>query len=142
MTSAEIKGVGLKLTLPRIKILEVLESHRGTDRHHMSAEDVYKALLKADEDIGLATIYRVLTQFETAGLVERHNFEGGQAVFEIKPQTHHDHMICTSCGSVQEFHNEEIERRQQVVAKQAGFKMSNHCLYIYGICSKCEVRLT
>ena len=104
----------------------------------MSAEDVYKALLEADEDIGLATVYRVLTQFEAAGLVSRHHFEGGNSVFEIESGKHHDHILCVKCGRVDEFVDETIESRQRKIAEEKGYAMTDHALYIYGICSSCQ----
>ncbi len=133
--SQELRKAGLKVTLPRVKIMQILES--APDRH-MSAEDVYKALRDADEDVGLATVYRVLTQFETAGLVMRHHFEGGHSVFEMTSDHHHDHIVCTKCGRVEEFLDELIEERQQLVAKQKGFTVSDHSLYIYGLCKNCQ----
>jgi len=123
------------VTLPRLKILEILGSSEG---QHASAEDIYKILLQHDEDIGVATIYRVLTQCEQAGLVKRHQFEGGRAVFEIAEGEHHDHMICVRCGMVQEFNDETIERRQKEIAEKAGFKMAEHSMTLYGLCPKCR----
>nr|WP_297527827.1 ferric iron uptake transcriptional regulator [Thiohalobacter sp.] len=136
MESQDLRKAGLKVTLPRMKILEILES-RDTSRH-MSAEDVYKALLEAGEDIGLATVYRVLTQFEAAGLVSRHHFEGGHSVFELEQGHHHDHIVCVRCGRVDEFIDEVIEERQQAIARKAGYEMTDHSLYIYGICADCR----
>lgn len=104
----------------------------------MSAEDVYKTLLDTGEDVGLATVYRVLTQFEAAGLVARHHFEGGQSVFEINQGEHHDHILCVSCGKVDEFFDETIEQRQRAIAKKAGYEMTDHSLYIYGVCNECQ----
>ncbi len=140
METQDLRRAGLKVTLPRMKILEILESR--TDDHHMSAEDVYKALLEAGEDIGLATVYRVLTQFEAAGLVTRHHFEGGQAVFELAGKEHHDHIVCNQCGKIFEFHNETIEQCQEKVAKEAGFLIRDHSLILYGDCQRpnCEYR--
>ena len=115
--NTELRKAGLKVTLPRVKILQILEA---ADEPHMSAEDVYKALIDADEDVGLATVYRVLTQFETAGLVERHNFDGGHSVFELVRGEHHDHMVCVKTGKVIEFMNEEIERLQHTIAEEYG----------------------
>ncbi len=129
--STELKKVGLKATLPRIKILGILEEAKV---RHMTAEDVYKALLEMGEEVGLATVYRVLTQFETAGLVIRHNFEGGRSVFEINQGGHHDHMVCIECGKVFEFYDPEIEERQNRVAERAGFTVDTHSLYMYGVC--------
>ena len=131
MESSELRKAGLKVTLPRMKILDILES--SSSRHH-SAEDVYKALLEEGEDIGLATVYRVLTQFESADLVERHHFEGGQAVFELNEGGHHDHIVCSQCGKVVEFMDETIEQRQQDIAKKSGFAIQDHSLTIYGNC--------
>ena len=135
MESNELRKVGLKVTLPRVKILDIMES--GGSRHQ-SAEDVYKALLDMGEDIGLATVYRVLTQFEAAGLVTRHHFEGGHSVFELNEGTHHDHILCVKCGKVDEFVDEVIEQRQKDIANRLGYEMTDHCLYMYGICSKCR----
>ena len=136
MESSELRKAGLKVTLPRMKILDILES-TGSVRHQ-SAEDVYKALLDSGEDIGLATVYRVLTQFESAGLVKRHHFEGGHSVFEINQGSHHDHILCVKCGRVDEFVDETIEQRQKDIANELGYEMTDHCLYMYGICSKCR----
>ncbi len=133
----DLKKAGLKATVPRLKILEILENNRD---QHMRAEDVYKALLESNEDIGLATVYRVLTQFEAAGLVARHHFEGGYSVFELDHGVHHDHMLCTSCGSVEEFVDETIEERQRVIAANAGYRITDHSLYIYGICPACQAQ--
>ena len=129
----DLKNAGLKATLPRLKILELFE--RSKERH-LSAEDVYKILINTGEDVGLATVYRVLTQFEEAGLLSRHHFESGKAVFEINEGTHHDHIVCVKCGRVEEFYDEEIENRQQQAAESRGFTMQEHSLMIYGICSK------
>ena len=135
MESKDLKKAGLKVTLPRMKILEILEADES---RHFSAEDVYKQLLDAGEEIGLATVYRVLTQFETAGLVARHHFESGHSVFELNRGPHHDHILCVRCGKVDEFVDETIERRQREIAERAGYKMTDHSLYIYGICSSCQ----
>jgi Fur family ferric uptake transcriptional regulator len=124
----ELRKAGLKVTLPRLKILEILE---GAKQRHLSAEDIYKDLLKAGEDIGLATVYRVLTQFEAAGLVTRHNFEGGHSVFELDDGDHHDHMVCVETGDVVEFVNEEIERLQHAIAEEYGFELLDHSLVLY-----------
>jgi len=124
----ELRKAGLKVTLPRLKILEILE---GAAQRHLSAEDLYKDLLQAGEDIGLATVYRVLTQFEAAGLVTRHNFEGGHSVFELDDGDHHDHMVCVETGDVVEFVNEEIERLQHVIAEDYGFELLDHSLVLY-----------
>ena len=124
----ELRKVGLKVTLPRVKILQILEN---SDQRHLSAEDVYKTLLDAGEDVGLATVYRVLTQFESAGLVERHNFDGGHSVFELDRGDHHDHMVCIETGKVIEFHNEEIERLQHEIADKHGYEITAHNLVLY-----------
>lgn len=126
--NTELRKAGLKVTLPRLKILQLLES---AGQRHMSAEDVYKALMEADEDVGLATVYRVLTQFESAGLVVRHNFDGGHAVFELADGGHHDHMVCVDSGEVIEFMDAEIERRQKEIVKQHGFELVEHNLVLY-----------
>ena len=128
MDTQELKKVGLKATLPRLRILEILE---GSNDKHMSAEDVYKALIEAGEDVGLATIYRVLTQFEAAGLVQRHNFDGGHAVFEMSKEEHHDHMVRLDTGEVIEFIDEEIERRQREIVAQHGYVREEHSLVLY-----------
>ena len=133
--SQDLKDAGLKITLPRIKILQILESSKV---HHLSAEDVYKHLLQNDEEIGLATVYRVLTQFESAGLVIRHHFEGGHSVFELYTNDHHDHLVCVKCGLVEEFHDEEIERRQENIALERGFELTDHNLNLYGLCPQCR----
>ena len=133
MESSDLRKAGLKVTLPRMKILEILED---SDTRHMSAEDVYKRLLEAKEDIGLATVYRVLTQFEAAGLVNRHHFEGGHSVFEMNEGQHHDHIVCTRCGRVVEFFDETIEKCQEAVAKREGFIIREHSLIIYGECAR------
>jgi Fur family ferric uptake transcriptional regulator len=133
--SSDLKKAGLKATLPRLKILRILEEAAAKAKaRHMTAEDVYKALLEAGEEVGLATVYRVLTQFETAGLVLRHNFEGGRAVFELNQGSHHDHMVCVECGRVFEFVDPAIEERQRRVAEKAGFAVDEHSLYLYGVC--------
>ncbi|MBE8716180.1 ferric iron uptake transcriptional regulator [Cellvibrio polysaccharolyticus] len=124
----ELRKVGLKVTLPRVKILQMLES---AEQHHMSAEDVYKALMEQGDDVGLATVYRVLTQFETAGLVVRHNFDGGHSVFEIARGDHHDHMVCVDTGEVIEFHNDEIEQLQKKIAEDHGYQLTGHSLVLY-----------
>ena len=136
MESSDLRKVGLKVTLPRMKILDILE---GSDARHQSAEDVYKILLETGEDIGLATVYRVLTQFESAGLVQRHHFEGGHSVFELDQGDHHDHILCVKCGRVDEFVDEIIEQHQKDIATRLGYELTDHCLYMYGICSKCKV---
>ncbi|WP_136249070.1 ferric iron uptake transcriptional regulator [Halomonas borealis] len=125
----ELRKAGLKVTLPRVKILHILEN--ATNQHHLSAEDVYKTLLDSGEDVGLATVYRVLTQFESAGLVTRHNFDGGHAVFELTQEEHHDHMVCLDSGQIVEFFDETIERRQQEIAEEHGFELVDHALVLY-----------
>lgn len=129
MNSQDLKKAGLKITLPRMKILEVLERVK---EHHHTAEDVYKALMDSGEEIGLATVYRVLTQFEAAGLVVRHHFEGGQAVFELDRGSHHDHMVSVQSGKVVEFVDEVIEQRQKEIAAEHGFTITDHTLILYG----------
>jgi Fur family ferric uptake transcriptional regulator len=136
-TSDNLKSSGLKATLPRLKILEVFErtsSQLGV--RHLSAEDVYKALMAEHIDVGLATVYRVLTQFEQAGLLSRHHFEAGRAVFELNEGAHHDHLVCITCGRVEEFYDAEIEARQQRVATERGFQLHDHSLALYGTCTK------
>jgi Fur family transcriptional regulator, ferric uptake regulator len=129
----ELKSTGLKATLPRLKILEVFQ--RGTQRH-MTAEDVFRVLLEERSDIGLATVYRVLMQFEQAGLLTRSNFESGKAVYELNEGQHHDHMVCIDCGRVEEFFDAEIERRQHAIALEKGFKLQDHALSLYAVCIK------
>jgi Fur family ferric uptake transcriptional regulator len=126
----------LKVTLPRVKILQILEN-QATDRH-LTAEQVYKILLSEDEEIGLATVYRVLTQFEAAGLVTRHHFEGGNSVFELSDGDHHDHILCIKCGKVDEFSDDSIEVRQKEIAQRLGYELTAHGLYLYGYCPKCR----
>lgn len=135
MENTQIKQAGLKVTLPRVKVLGILENSR---KRHLSAEDVYKALLEKGEEIGLATVYRVLTQFEAAGLVCRHHFEGGQSVFELNRGEHHDHLVCVKCGRVVEFFEEAIEERQRAIAERHGFTLEDHSLVIYGFCPHCQ----
>jgi len=129
----ELKNAGLKATLPRLKVLSLFES---SDRRHLSAEDVYRMLLSGGEDVGLATVYRVLTQFEQAGLLVRHHFESDKAVFELNQGGHHDHIVCLQCGRVEEFCDEEIEMRQKKAAEERGFTIHEHSLYIYADCVK------
>ncbi len=136
MESQDIRNAGLKVTLPRVKILEMLEKRQVSDRH-LTAERVYKNLLEQGEEIGLATVYRVLTQFEAAGLVKRLHFEGGNSVFELNRGEHHDHILCVKCGRVDEFTDATIEARQQEIAQELGYEMTEHCLYLYGICADC-----
>lgn len=142
-SSSDLKNMGLKATLPRLKVLEIFQrsSALGGARH-MSAEDVYKALIGENIDVGLATVYRVLTQFEQAGLLARNHFEGGRAMFELNEGPHHDHLVCLTCGRVEEFMDTEIERRQASIAAERGFKLQDHALALYGECTKadCEYR--
>ena len=125
--NVDLKKAGLKVTFPRLKILEILAQNEG----HLSAEDVYKKLLESGDEVGLATVYRVLTQFETAELVVRHNFDGGHAVFEMASDDHHDHMVCVETGTVIEFFDEQIERRQHEIAKERGYEITDHNLVLY-----------
>ncbi len=131
--SDEIKNSGLKATLPRIRVLEVFQR---SETRHLTAEDVFKALLAEDADIGLATVYRVLTQFEQAGLLTRNHFEAGKAVFELNEGKHHDHLVCLSCGKVEEFYDEGIEARQHAIAQERGFELQEHALALYAVCAK------
>lgn len=135
MSDQDLRKAGLKVTLPRVQILELLEA---ASERHLSADDVYNTLHEAGSDVSLATVYRVLTQFETAGLVIRHNFEGGHAVYELDHGQHHDHMVCVQCGSVEEFVDEVIEERQQSIAEKAAFTITDHSLTIYGLCHQCS----
>lgn len=132
MGSKDLKQAGLKVTLPRMKILNMLQTHQ----QHLTAEAVYKSLLEAGEEIGVATVYRVLTQFEAAGLVRRHYFEGGQSVFEFNRGLHHDHIVCLQCGRIEEFCDELIEQRQRAVAEERGFRLVDHNLILYADCSR------
>lgn len=129
----DLKSSGLKATLPRLKILEIFQNSAV---RHLSAEDVYKLLLSENLAVGLATVYRVLTQFEQAGLLNRNHFESGKAVFELEQGSHHDHLVCLDCGRVEEFFDEEIERRQHSIAEARGFKLTEHALALYGNCTK------
>ncbi len=131
----KLKQAGLKVTLPRIKILETLEKSAG---QHASAEEIYRLLLQHDEEIGVATIYRVLTQCEQAGLIHRLQFEGGRAVFELACASHHDHLVCVRCGQVEEFYDEVIESRQREIAGEAGFDIEDHSMVLYGLCPRCR----
>lgn len=133
--SQQIKDAGLKITVPRVKVLQILKQQCD---NHLTAEGVYKALVELGEDVGLATVYRVLTQFESAGLVLRHYFEGGHSVFELAQGEHHDHLVCIDCGRVDEFIDEIIEARQEAITLKAGFRMTAHSLIIYGVCSDCN----
>ena len=131
----ELKQHGLKATVPRLKILELMES---SEVPHFSAEDIYKHLLDGEVELGLATVYRVLTQFESAGIVIRHNFEEGHSVFELAREEHHDHIVCVRCGKVEEFHDHEIEKRQKLIADSLGFELTDHNLNLYGLCPACR----
>ncbi|HBC58047.1 MAG TPA: ferric iron uptake transcriptional regulator [Gammaproteobacteria bacterium] len=135
MKAADLRKAGLKATIPRLRIMEVLEQ---ASPRHMSAEDLYRALSEAEEDVGLATVYRVLTQFESAGLVVRHNFEGGQSVFEMACEQHHDHIVCVRCGKVDEFVDETIEKIQLDIAERQGYELTDHSLILYGLCPDCR----
>ena len=139
MEYPELKKAGLKATLPRIRVLEVLDR---SAKRHMSADEVYKALLDAGDSVGIATVYRVLTQFESAHLVVRHHFEGGQSVFELNKGVHHDHIVCVRCGRIEEFMDPVIEQRQREIATRAGFIMTDHSFYLYGICADCRADAT
>ena len=135
----ELKSTGLKATLPRLKILEIFQK---AEQRHMTAEDVYRVLLAEQSEIGLATVYRVLMQFEQAGLLSRHHFEAGKAVYELREDEHHDHLVCLDCGRVEEFFDPEIEQRQRTIAVQRGFELQEHSLALYARCTKaqCEHR--
>ena len=133
METNDLRKAGLKVTLPRMKILDILGAAQP---RHMSAEDIYRRLLDTHEDIGLATVYRVLTQFEAAGLVERHHFEGATAVFELNEGAHHDHIVCMDCGRVEEFTDTHIEKRQHDISKAKGYALADHSMILYGRCQK------
>ncbi len=137
MNSEELKNTGLKATLPRLKILEIFQ--KGEQRH-MTAEDVFRVLLEERSDIGLATVYRVLTQFEQAGLLVRSNFDGGKAIYELDEGQHHDHFVCTACGKVEEFFDPEIEKRQQLIARVKGWVVRDHSMALYGHCAECAAK--
>ena len=134
-TIDELKSTGLKATLPRLKILEIFQK---AERRHLTAEDVYRLLLAEQSDIGLATVYRVLTQFEQAGILNRNHFEVGKAVYELREDQHHDHLVCVSCGKVEEFLDAEIERRQHNVATNLGWTLQDHAMSLYGLCPACQ----
>jgi len=136
LETQDLRNAGLKVTLPRVKILEILENQ--TSKRHLSAEQVYKILLNEGEDIGLATVYRVLTQFESAGLVTRHHFEGGNSIFELDSGKHHDHIVCMKCGKVDEFIDDLIEKQQLKIATKLGYTLTDHSLYLYGFCNHCQ----
>lgn len=133
--SDDLRNAGLKVTVPRLKILNLFET---SDVRHLSAEDVYKLLVAEGVDVGLATVYRVLTQFEQAGLLIRHNFEGDRAVFELNQGSHHDHLVCMQCGKVEEFYDPEIEKRQNKIAQERGFAIRDHSLYLFADCTKAD----
>lgn len=139
--SVDLKTMGLKVTVPRLKILDLFqklsESEEGGKRH-LSAEEVYKLLLNENSDIGLATVYRVLTQFENAGILMRHHFDEGRATYELQEGRHHDHVVCVRCGKVEEFVDPEIERAQRQVAARKGYELTDHSLVLYGVCSDCR----
>ena len=135
MNDNELRKVGLKVTTPRLKILALLENAKP---HHLSAESIHQQLKDQGDDVGLATVYRVLIQFESAGLIRRHNFEGGFSVFEIEQGRHHDHMVCGRCGTVKEFFDDIIEKRQAEIANAFGFQITEHHHTIYGVCNKCQ----
>ena len=136
----DLKKTGLKATLPRLKVLDIFENNRDK---HLSAEDIFKIMLRADEEIGLATIYRVLTQFEQSGILIRHHFESDKAVFELNEKDHHDHILCLQCGFIKEFYDDEIEKRQNMIAEKNGFAIIEHALYIYADCTNkpCNCKL-
>lgn len=135
MEDKKLRKVGLKITNPRLKILQILEKNES---RHLSAEAIYKSLIDLGEEVAFATVYRVLTQFEDHGIVKRHYFEGGYSVFELAQMSHHDHLICEKCNTIVEFVDEVIEQHQRDIAQHAGFRITNHSLIIYGICEKCE----
>jgi Fur family ferric uptake transcriptional regulator len=137
MESDDLRKAGLKVTLPRLRILEILE-HSSDEQRHVTAESLYKKLLDAGEEIGLATVYRVLTQFEAAGLVKRHHFDANNSVFELDDGHHHDHLVCIKCGRVDEFEDDVIEARQNDIAKKVGYSLTHHSHYLYGTCPDCH----
>ena len=139
MDNQQLKQAGLKVTVPRVKVLEILErKHEETEQHHLTAEDIYRQLIDNGSEIGLATVYRVLSQFESAGLVHRHHFEGGQAQFELNRGRHHDHIVCVQCGKVEEFVDDVIEDRQARIARQRHFDLQDHSLVLYANCLRCD----
>lgn len=135
MSELDLKRVGLKVTLPRLKILSILESN---EQKHMSAEEIYRIFLERGDEIGIATVYRVLTQFESSGIVSRHRFDGESSIFELCAGPHHDHLVCVKCSKVVEFVDEVVEERQRVLAKDNGFEITDHSLTIYGLCPGCQ----
>ena len=135
MDAEDLKSAGLKVTLPRLKILEVLEK---SPNHHLSAEDIYRVLIDQNEEVGVATIYRVLSQFEESGIVQKLNFENNQAVYELCGLEHHDHLVCVKCNKIIEFQDDVIEKHQLQIAKKHGFELTDHSLYLYGLCMDCH----
>ena len=135
MDAEDLKSAGLKVTLPRLKILEVLEK---SPNHHLSAEDIYRVLIDQNEEVGVATIYRVLSQFEESGIVQKLHFENNQAVFELCGLEHHDHLVCVKCNKIIEFQDDVIEQHQLQIAKKHGFELTDHSLYLYGLCKDCH----
>jgi len=135
MDAEDLKSAGLKVTLPRLKILEVLEK---SPNHHLSAEDIYRVLIEQNEEVGVATIYRVLSQFEESGIVQKLNFENNQAVYELCGLEHHDHLVCVKCNKIIEFQDDVIEKHQLQIAKKHGFELTDHSLYLYGLCKNCH----
>lgn len=131
----DLKNTGLKITLPRLKIIEILENNA---KHHVSAEDIYQLLIESQDNVSLATVYRVLAQFEKAEIVKKLNFENNQSVYELSDGSHHDHLLCVKCGDIEEFVDKTIEKRQQNIAEKYGYKLTDHCLYLYGICKNCQ----
>ena len=138
MDAEDLKSAGLKVTLPRLKILEVLEK---SSNHHLSAEDIYRKLMEQHGEVGVATIYRVLTQFEESGIVNKLNFENNQAVYELSNVDHHDHLVCVKCNTIIEFQDDVIEQHQLQIAKKYGFQLTDHSLYLYGLCKTCKESL-
>ncbi len=139
LENQELRKVGLKVTLPRVKIYQILE--RASEGDHFSAENIYKLLMELGEDVGLATVYRVLTQFESAGLVSRHHFEGGHSVFELSRDEEHDHIVCVKCGKVREFVDSDLVKRQSAIASDLGYVLTDRTLYLYGTCAAgCEAK--
>ena len=138
MDAEDLKSAGLKVTLPRLKILEVLEK---SPNHHLSAEDIYRTLMEQSEEVGIATIYRVLTQFEESGIINKLNFENNQAVYELSNVEHHDHLVCVKCNIIIEFQDDVIERHQLQIANKYDFQLTDHSLYLYGLCKNCKESL-
>ncbi|HIE78838.1 MAG TPA: ferric iron uptake transcriptional regulator [Candidatus Thioglobus sp.] len=135
MDAQDLKSAGLKITTPRLKILEALEN---SENHHMSVEDIYRALILQGDEVGVATIYRVLTQFEESGMINKLNFDNGQSVFELSNVDHHDHLVCVKCGKIDEFIDNVIEKHQHDIAKKHGYQLTDHCMYLYGLCKDCK----